>query len=94
MATALVVGNMIGSGVYMLPASLAPYGWNVIPAWGITIAGSLCTAATLAGRCRILPKAGGPYVYVRPAFGADLAFFVACAQGAAVTPWEDRQSSR
>ena len=30
MATALVVGNMIGSGVYMLPASLAPYGWNVI----------------------------------------------------------------
>ena len=41
MATALVAGNMIGSGVYMLPASLAPYGWNVIPAWGVTIAGSL-----------------------------------------------------
>ena len=77
MATALVVGNMIGSGVYMLPASLAPYGWNVIPAWGITIAGSLCLAAIFAGLCRSRPQAGGPYVYVRAAFGADAAFFIA-----------------
>ena len=30
MCTALVVGNMIGSGVFMLPASLAPYGWNAV----------------------------------------------------------------
>ncbi|MHA3790302.1 amino acid permease [Sphingomonas sp. YL-JM2C] len=79
MATALVVGNMIGSGVYMLPASLAPYGWNVIPAWGITIAGSLAIAAVFAGLCRAHPKTGGPYVYVREAFGRDLAFYVAWA---------------
>jgi APA family basic amino acid/polyamine antiporter len=77
MATALVVGNMIGSGVYMLPASLAPYGWNVIPAWGITIAGSLAIAAVFAGLCRRMPQAGGPYVYVRAAFGKDVAFFIA-----------------
>ncbi len=77
MATALVVGNMIGSGVYMLPASLAPYGWNVIPAWGITIAGSLAIAAVFAGLCRQMPQAGGPYVYVRAAFGKDVAFFIA-----------------
>jgi len=79
MATALVVGNMIGSGVYLLPASLAPYGWNVIPAWGVTIMGSLCLAAIFAGLSRAWPQAGGPYVYVRAAFGADLAFFVAWA---------------
>ncbi|KKC26918.1 amino acid permease [Sphingomonas sp. SRS2] len=79
MATALVVGNMIGSGVYMLPASLAPYGWNVIPAWGITIAGSLCIAAVFAGLCRARPQAGGPYVYVNAAFGKDTAFFIAWA---------------
>lgn len=79
MATALVVGNMIGSGVYMLPASLAPYGWNVIPAWGITIAGSLCIAAIFAGLCRSRPQAGGPYVYVHAAFGNDVAFFIAWA---------------
>lgn len=77
MATALVVGNMIGSGVYMLPASLAPYGWNVIPAWGITIAGSLAIAAVFAGLCRHHPQTGGPYVYVRAAFGTDTAFFIA-----------------
>ena len=79
MTTALVVGNMIGSGVYMLPASLAPHGWNVIPAWGITIAGSLAIAAVFAGLCRSHAQAGGPYVYVRAAFGNDLAFFVAWA---------------
>ncbi|ATE65099.1 APC family permease [Rhizorhabdus dicambivorans] len=79
MATALVVGNMIGSGVYLLPASLAPYGWNVIPAWGITIAGSLAIAAVFAGLCRSHTQTGGPYVYVRAAFGNDLAFFVAWA---------------
>lgn len=79
MATALVVGNMIGSGVYMLPASLAPYGWNVIPAWGITIAGSLAIAAVFAGLCRSRPETGGPYVYVRAAFGNDVAFYVAWA---------------
>lgn len=79
MATALVVGNMIGSGVYMLPASLAPYGWNVIPAWGITIAGSLAIAAVFAGLCRSHAQTGGPYVYVRAAFGNDPAFFVAWA---------------
>jgi APA family basic amino acid/polyamine antiporter len=79
MATALVVGNMIGSGVYMLPASLAPYGWNVIPDWGITIAGSLAIAAVFAGLCRSHAETGGPYVYVRAAFGNDIAFFVAWA---------------
>lgn len=78
MTTALVVGNMIGSGVYMLPASLAPYGWNVIPAWGITIAGSLAIAAVFAGLCSY-PHAGGPYVYVRAAFGTHVAFYIAWA---------------
>lgn len=79
MVTALVVGNMIGSGVYMLPASLAPYGWNVIPAWGITIAGSLCIAAVFAGLSRRHLQGGGPYVYVRAAFGNDTAFLIAWA---------------
>ena len=36
-ATALVMGNMIGSGVFLLPASLAPYGWNAVGSWIITI---------------------------------------------------------
>jgi APA family basic amino acid/polyamine antiporter len=79
MATALVVGNMIGSGVYMLPASLAPYGWNVIPAWGLTILGSLAIATVFAGLCRAMPRAGGPYVYAQAAFGPMVGFFIAWA---------------
>ena len=48
MCAALVVGNMIGSGVFMLPASLAPYGWNAVIAWLLTIGGALCLAYVLS----------------------------------------------
>lgn len=77
MCTALVVGNMIGSGIFLLPASLAPYGWNAIFGWGLTIAGGLALALVFANLSRALPKAGGPFAYTRDAFGAAPAFFVA-----------------
>lgn len=77
MCTALVVGNMIGSGVYLLPASLAPFGWNAVAGWIITIAGGLCLAHVFAGLARAFPKAGGPYAYTREAFGPAAAFLVA-----------------
>jgi len=44
MCTALVVGNTIGVGIFMLPASLAPYGMNAVPAWLITSIGSIFIA--------------------------------------------------
>ena len=58
---ALVMGNMIGSGVFLLPAALAPYGWNAILGWAITIAGALCLAFVFASLARQFPRAGGPY---------------------------------
>src|SRR5215212_4253826 len=76
MALALVVGNMIGSGIFLLPANLAPYGTNAIIGWVVTIGGSLCLAAVFAALARAFPKAAGPYDYVRPAFGEPPAFFV------------------
>ena len=79
MCTALVVGNMIGSGVFMLPASLAPYGWNAVIGWGITIAGGLCLAYVFARLARAFPRAGGPYAYTQEAFGPAAAFIVAWA---------------
>ena len=79
LATALVIGNMIGSGVYLLPASLAPYGWNVLPAWGLTIAGALALAAVFGGLACAMPKAGGPYAYTQAAFGPGVGFFIAWA---------------
>jgi basic amino acid/polyamine antiporter, APA family len=77
MATALVVGNIIGSGVYMLPASLAPYGRNSLVGWLFTATGALLLAAVFAALSRAFPKDGGPYVYTRAAFGELPGFVVA-----------------
>lgn len=79
MALALVMGSMIGSGVFLLPASLAPLGWNSVIGWAITVAGALCVAAVFAQLSRALPKAGGPYAYTRAAFGDGAGFAIAWA---------------
>ncbi|MET1110807.1 MAG: amino acid permease [Allosphingosinicella sp.] len=74
---ALVIGNMIGSGVFLLPQQLAPYGWNAILGWGVTIPGALCLAFVFASLARRFPRAGGPYAYTMEAFGAAPGFAVA-----------------
>jgi len=74
---ALVVGNMVGSGIYMLPAALAPYGWNAVLGWTVTVGGSLCLAFVFARLARSFPEAGGPYAYSRLAFGRGAAFALA-----------------
>ena len=77
MCTALVVGNMIGSGVFLLPASLAVFGWNATLGWLVTIAGTMALAVVFARLSRALPEAGGPYAYSQSAFGPALGFAVA-----------------
>lgn len=77
MCTALVVGNMIGSGVFLLPASLASYGGISIFGWLFTAAGATLLALTFARLSRLVPKAGGPYAYTRRGFGDFAAFLVA-----------------
>jgi APA family basic amino acid/polyamine antiporter len=72
---ALCVGNMIGSGIYLLPATLAPLGWNQMLGWLITIGGALCLGLVFARLGARLPLAGGPYAYANAAFG-PLAGFV------------------
>lgn len=91
MATALVVGNMIGSGVFLLPASLGAYGGISLVGWLFTTAGALLLALTFARLARAHPRAGGPYAYTRAAFGDFAAFLVAwgywisiCAGNAAI----------
>ncbi len=77
MCVALVVGNMIGSGIFLLPASLAPYGRISILAWMITAGGSIALAIVFARLSRMVPKAGGPYAYTRRGFGDFAGFLVA-----------------
>lgn len=73
---ALVVGNTIGTGIFLLPAALAPFGWNALYGWVITIGGGLCLAYVFAALARLMPKAGGPYDYIAGAFGPMAGFFV------------------
>jgi APA family basic amino acid/polyamine antiporter len=77
MATALVVGSMIGSGVFMLPAALAPYGAASLVGWGITLCGALLLASTFARLSVRWPCTGGPYAYARQAFGDATGFAIA-----------------
>lgn len=77
--TALVVGNMIGSGIFLLPASLAPYGFNSVIAWLLTATGAIFLAMVFAGLSRAFPSANGPYAYTRMAFGELPAFMLAWA---------------
>jgi APA family basic amino acid/polyamine antiporter len=76
-ATALVVGNMIGSGVFLLPASLAPYGALSLIGWGVTLGGALLLALTFARLAAHWPQTGGPYAFARNAFGETPGFLIA-----------------
>jgi len=67
--TALVVGNVIGMGIFLLPASLAPYGFNALIGWVITLLGCLAIARVFAYLAHSLPDADGPYGYIRETIG-------------------------
>lgn len=73
---ALVVGNFIGSGIFLLPAQLAPYGWNALFGWIVTIGGGVCLAFVFARLAAGLPGASGPHAYVEDAFGPAVAHIV------------------
>ncbi len=76
-AIALVAGNMIGSGLFLLPASLAPYGPAALLGWMASALGGLALAFLFARLCRRLPLHGGPYAFARAAFGDGVGFAVA-----------------
>lgn len=65
----MVAGNMMGSGVFMLPANLAAIGSIAILGWLLTIVGSVALALIFAKHASLDPAAGGPYAYTRKAFG-------------------------
>lgn len=77
MCVALVVGNMIGSGIFLLPAALAPFGLNSLVSWLFTAAGAILLALVFSRLSKAFPKGGGPYAYTHAAFGPLPAFLVA-----------------
>ncbi len=78
-ATAIVIGNMIGSGIFTAPQTLAANSNPIasIIAWLITSVGSLFVALIFARLGSLYPRTGGPIVYTRMAFGEFAAFLIA-----------------
>ena len=77
MTAAIVVGTIIGSGIFLLPASLAPLGVNAPIAWVVSGAGALCVAFALARIVR--PDGAGLQSYVEAQLGPTPAFLVSFA---------------
>jgi len=76
--TSLVIGNMIGAGIFLLPATLASYGSISILGWLFTAAGALILAKIFGNFSKIIVnKSGGPYTYSREGFGDFIGFLVA-----------------
>ena len=77
MTSALVVGTMIGAGIFMLPVSLAPLGPNAPIGWLVSSIGALCIAFALAR----LTRGGGAGIqaHIESAFGPTVGFLVAWA---------------
>ncbi|MGC8519874.1 MAG: amino acid permease [Steroidobacteraceae bacterium] len=75
--TSVVVGNMVGSGVFLLPAALAAYGRYSLWGWGFSTAGALLLAWMFSDLARRMPRSGGPYAYTRAGLGDFAGFLVA-----------------
>lgn len=75
LSTSLVVGNMTGSGIFLLPAALALYGGISVFGWLFTVIGALFLALVFSRLSRLITRAGGPYTYAREGLG-DLAGFL------------------
>ncbi|MFD5412917.1 amino acid permease [Streptomyces nojiriensis] len=84
-ATCLVMGNIIGGGIFLLPASVAPFGTISLVAFAVLTAGAIALALVFGRLAERHPQTGGPYVYARAAFG-DFAGFLA-AWSYWITAW-------
>ena len=77
-STSLVAGNMIGAGVFLLPAALASYGSISLVGWLVATIGALLLAKVFSNLSKLMPQAnGGPYAYSNKGLGDFTGFLVA-----------------
>jgi APA family basic amino acid/polyamine antiporter len=77
-STSYVVGSMIGAGIFLLPALLAPYGSISFLGWIFSAIGALILARIFSNFSKmIVNKSGGPYAYSKAGFGDFIGFLVA-----------------
>ncbi len=77
MTSAIVVGTVIGSGIFLLPSSLAPLGMNAVLGWLVSGIGALCIAFALSRLVR--REGGGIQSYVEDVLGPTAGFIVTFA---------------
>ncbi|HSV37903.1 MAG TPA: amino acid permease [Nocardioidaceae bacterium] len=68
-STALVMGSIIGVGIFSLPYAVASYGPISLVAMAVATVGAVALASVFAVLSRRMPAGGGPYAYARAAFG-------------------------
>jgi arginine:agmatine antiporter len=73
-ATLLIIGNMLGSGIFMLPAILASIGGISLLGWLVAMIGVIALALVFAKLSELVPNGAGPYDYARSAFGNFVAY--------------------
>lgn len=77
-STSLVLGNMIGAGVFMMPSTLASFGGISIIGWVASSIGAFLLAKVFAHLSKMMPGSdGGPYAYSKSAMGDFAGFLVA-----------------
>jgi APA family basic amino acid/polyamine antiporter len=79
-ATMLVMGAILGVGIFFTPsqvATLVPEPLPFFGAWGLGCVVALCGAFTFAEWAATFPHAGGSFVYLREVFGKPIAFLLA-----------------
>jgi arginine:agmatine antiporter len=87
LATVVVAGNMIGSGIFLLPASVAAVGSVTILGWLAATIGAVALALMYGKLARRQAMGGGPASYVFDAFGpfagmqASLWYWTSCLIG-------------
>jgi basic amino acid/polyamine antiporter, APA family len=84
-AVALIMGSIIGVGIFNLPTSLAGIGPITLVSMVLTTVGAIALALMFAALSRRLPADGGPYAYSRAAFGNVVGFFNAWSYW--ITAW-------
>jgi len=73
-ATMLVAGNMIGTGLFLLPANLASVGGIAVFGWIVATAGAAALGLVFAKLGALDPEEGGPYAYARDFLGPYVGF--------------------
>jgi arginine:agmatine antiporter len=73
-ATSLVVANMVGTGLFLLPSSLAAVGSISVFGWLVSALGATALGLVFVRLSSAAPKSGGPYAYARDAVGPFAAF--------------------